>query len=185
MRKTLHISWETVTILLCGALGGCAGGGYEAGTQYEPQPALVEVLHRTGAAPQQVPLTVLASVKGVRQGDARTGTPRAVELRLRFENHGPSHVEFDPGSLELTTGVLRDFPPPRATPPAPIELSPGQSQTVTALFPLPVGLDARSPELDHLRLRWRVNVNGQSVPQTVLFVRDSGTRGMSNDPLAG
>jgi len=185
MRQLVRISSVTLTILLCGALGGCAGRGYEAGMHYEPQPALVEVLHRTGTVPQQVPLTVLASVKGVRPGDAKTGTPPEVELRLRFENHGPAQVEFDPGSLELTTGALRDFPPPRVTPPAPVELSPGQSQTVTALFPLAPGVDARSPAVDHLRLRWRVSVNGQSVPQTVLFVRDSGGPGMSNDPLAG
>ena len=185
MREMVRISSVTLTILLCGALGGCAGGGDQAGTHYEPEPALVEVLHRTGTASQQVPLTVLASVKGVRPGDNKTGTPPAVELRLRFENHGPSHVEFEAGSLELTTGALRDLPPPRVTPPAPVELSPGQSQTVTVLFPLPVGLDARSAELDHLRLRWRVTINGQSVPQTVLFVRDSGAGATSNDPLAG
>ena len=185
MREMVRISSVPLTIVLCGALGGCGGGRYEAGMHYEPQPALVEVLHRTGTAPQQVPLTVLASVKGVRPVDANTGTPPAVELRLRFENHGPSHVEFEPDSLELTTGALRDFPRPRVRPPAPVALSPGQSQTVTVLFPLPAGLDARSAELDHLRLRWRVVVNGQSVPQTALFVRDSGARGMSNDPLSG
>ena len=176
----------TFALLLVGALVGCGAAGSGAGAHYEPQPAMVEVLHRTGSTPQQVPLTVLASVQGIREADAKTRTPPQVQLRLRFENHGPSHVEFDPGSLELMTGALRGFSPPRVTPPAPVQLSAGQSQTVNVSFPLPPGTDVRSPELDHLRLRWTVTINGQSVPQTVLFVRDSGAPpNTTNDPLAG
>ena len=159
-------------LMLMVSMPGCSSQPYEPGVYYEPQPALVEVVYRAAGQPQQVPLTVLASVQGIRRAEAKAGIPQSMEIRLRLENHGPSHVEFDPGSLELTTGALRTFPPARVQQPSPVELSPGQSQTIIADFPLPGGLDTRSPELDHLRLRWRVTINGQPVPQTALFVRE-------------
>lgn len=170
-----------MVLALAAIVGGCRSQRYQPGVYYEPQPALVEVVHRAAGQPQEAPLTVLASVRGIRRADAKAGMPKSVEVRLRLENHGPSQVEFDPASLELTTGALRNFPPPRVRPPAPVDLSPAQSQRITVDFPLPGGLDERSPELDHLRLRWRVTINGQSVPQTALFVREQGD-GYANDP---
>lgn len=176
MRAPFKTRGLTVAAMLASfvALPGCGSGTYEPAAYYEPQPALVEVVYRAAGQAQQVPLTVLASVRGIRRADSKAGTPPSVEVRLRLENHGPSSVEFDPGSLELTSGSLRDFSPPRADPPAPTDLSPAQSRTITAAFPFPPGLDDRSAELDHLRLRWRVTINGQSVPQTALFVREQG-----------
>ena len=178
-----NVCWMALALLMIGA--GCGSQRYEPGVHYEPQPALVEVVHRVGGQPPQVPLTVLASVRGIRPADAKAGMPMSVEVSLRLENHGPSHVEFDPGSLELMTGALRPFAPPRVKPPTPVQLSPGQSITLTADFPFPPGLQENSGELDHLRLRWRVSINGQSVPQAVLFVRDRESSYMANDPLAG
>ena len=170
-----------IVLALAAIAGGCKSQPYEPGVYYEPQPALVEVVHRAAGQPQEAPVTVLASVRGIRRADQKAGILTSAEIRLRLENHGPSHVEFDPGSLELTTGALRNFPPPRVQPPAPVDLSPAQSQKITVDFPLPAGLDERSPELDHLRLRWRVTINGQSVPQTALFAREQGGQ-YSNDP---
>jgi hypothetical protein len=174
MRHLVEISKVTGPLMLVLMVGlpGCTSRPYEPGVYYEPQPALVEVVHHAEGQPQQVPLTVLASVRGIRRADTKAGMPKSVEIRLRLENHGPSHVEFDSSSLELTTGALRNFPAPRVQPPAPVELAPGQSQTITADFPLPGELNERSVELDHLRLRWRVTINGQPVPQTALFVRE-------------
>ena len=168
-------------LMLMVSMPGCRSQPYEPGVYYEPQPALVEVVYRAAGQPEQVPMTALASVRGIRRADEKAGMPESVEVRLRLENHGPSHVEFDPGSPELTTGALRTFPPPRVRPATPVELSPGQSQTVIADFPLPGGLDSRSAELDHLRLRWRVTINGQPVPQTALFVREQSREYSSDD----
>lgn len=184
-RSIRHASWSSV-LLLSVLLGtGCHQGQTTTRMYYEPQPALVEVLNRSAGASQQVPLTVLASVQGVRSANASTGQPATLEVRMRFENHGPATVLFDPGSLQLVTGALRSFPPPRASPPTPVQIPAAQSQTVSAAFPLPAGLSIKSPELDHLRLRWNVTINGQSVPQTALFVRDNESDYASNDPLAG
>jgi hypothetical protein len=184
MRELIGISnfQRALMLMLIMSVPGCKSQPYEPGVYYEPQPALVEVVHRAAGQPQEAPLTVLASVRGIRRADQKVGIPTSAEIRLRLENHGPSHVEFDPGSLELTTGALRNFPPPRVQPPAPVELSPGQNQAITADFPLSGGLDEGSAELDHLRLRWRVTINGQAVPQTVLFVREREGE-YSNDPV--
>jgi hypothetical protein len=179
MKASGHGCWGV--LVLAAITGGCGLQAYESGVYYEPQPALVEVVHHAASQPQLVPLTVLASVRGIRRADPKAGIPESVEVRLRLENHGPSHVEFDPGSLELTTGALRNFPAPRVQPPTPVGLSPGQTQTITGDFPLPGGLDQRSAELDHLRLRWRVTINGQPVPQTALFVRERSREHSTDD----
>lgn len=183
MRDSIEISHVAGALMLMLMLfmPGCRSQLYEPGVYYEPQPALVEVVHRAAGQPQQVPLTVLAAVRGIRRANQKTDMPKSVEVRLRLENHGPSHVELDPGSLELTTGALRNFPAPRVQPPTPIEIAPGQQATLTADFPLPGGLPENSAELDHLRLRWRVTINGQPVPQTALFVRERSDRYAADD----
>jgi hypothetical protein len=114
---------------------------------------------------------VLASILGVRRADPESRTSAAVAARLRLENNGPSHVTFDPNSLELVTGTLQPLPPPQVQPPTTLDLAPGQRQEVTAYFPLPPGADPNRMNLNNLRLRWQVRIDNYTVPQSALFER--------------
>jgi len=97
-------------------LAGCAQSQYVPGYAFYPEPAAVQVAHPTSPQNQQVPLTVLATVVGVRNADANAHVPSSVAVHLRFENNGPSRVLFDPRTLELSNGQLRVFPPPQTDP---------------------------------------------------------------------
>ena len=159
-----------VTLLTAGCTS--TASPYVPGFRYAPEPALVDVF-RKGTTRQSPPLSVMASIIGVRRGGRGADTPQSVEVRLRFENNGPSHVSFDPHSLELVTGTLQAFGPPIVRPPGPLELNGGQSATLTALFPFPPGTGYRTLVLDTLRLRWQVQIDNKPVPQTAYFERAS------------
>lgn len=152
--------------------GGCGSQTYVSGYSFYPQPAVVEVRQRGNSG--QVPMTVLASVLGIRNPDSQRHTPYAVAIRLRLENNGPAQTLFDPGTLELVTGTLRPFPRPQVDPPTTLVLSAGQRQEVTAYFPLPPGTSPDQMNLSNLRLRWQMRVDNYSVPQTALFQRVAG-----------
>jgi hypothetical protein len=69
------------------------------------------------------------------------------------------------------TGTLRPFPPPILEPPQPFELAPGQRRDLVAYFPFPPGTKASQMNLQNLRLRWEVKIDGIPVAQTALFDR--------------
>ena len=152
-------------------LAGCAQSQYVPGYAFYPEPAAVQVAHPTSPQNQQVPLTVLATVAGVRNADANAHVPASVAVHLRFENNGPSRVLFDPRTLELSNGQLRGFPPPQTDPARVLIIAPGQRQEVTAYFPFPPGTSARNWNLNKLRLRWRVDINDYPVLETAYFER--------------
>jgi len=169
--KTLGgVALFALAMLLCNS-AGCAPEPYVSGYQYYPQPAVVDVKQR-GA--NQVPMTVLVTIVGVRNADRDTHRPYAVEVRLRFENNGPASAVFDPGTLDLVTGALQPFPRPQVQPPVQLNLAPGQRAEATALFPLPPGATPGQMDLNNLRVRWQVRVNNYPVPQTALFQRVPG-----------
>jgi len=160
---------------LLGTLGvgaGCAQSNYESSYRYFPQPAVVDVVRRDSN--RQAPLTVLASVLGVRRADAKQDIPASVVVRLRFENNGQSGVTFDPRSLELVTGSLRAFDPPVVRTAGPLELAPSARREVTAYFPFPPHTTAAQMNMRNLRLRWEVRIEGVVVPQSAVFDRTSG-----------
>lgn len=160
-----------VLILAVPLLAGCAQSQYVPGVAFYPQPAAVEVAHPTGPQNQQVPLTVLATVLGIRNADPDAHVPYSVAIRLRFDNNGPSRVVFDPRTLELTNGELRAFPPPQTDPARVVVIQPGARQEVTAYFPFPRGTTAHDWDLKRLRLRWRVDINNYPVLQTAYFAQ--------------
>jgi hypothetical protein len=158
-----------LTALLLLMAPGCATQPFVSGYYFYPQPATVEVYHR--GAGQQTPLTVLASVLGVRRADTKHHIPYSMAVRLRLENNGDATIQFDPHSMELVTGTLRAFRPPLTNPAQPVDLAPGQRRDVTAYFPFPAGTTASQTNLDNLRLRWEVRIDNYSVQQTAMFER--------------
>lgn len=151
------------------ACGGCATSNYEPGYRYFPQPAVVDVIRRDGN--HQSPLTVLATVVGVRRADAKQDIPYSVAVRLRFENVGQSRVSFDPRSLEMVTGTLRPFDPPVVRMQGPPDINPSERREVTAYFPFPPHTTAAGMNMRNLRLRWEVRIEGAAVPQSAVFER--------------
>ncbi len=161
---------------LCGILWiatGCSTEPrtpYVPGFRYAPEPALAVMLKQGTQSPS---LSVMVSVIGIRRGSADNRTPDAMEVRMRFENQGHAAVTFDPHSASLVTGGLQSFDPPDAAPPQPITIAPGQTQSQTLYFPFPPGTLPRTMALDTLRLRWQVQIEGQSYLQTAYFERAS------------
>ncbi|HWE02813.1 MAG TPA: hypothetical protein VG326_10430 [Tepidisphaeraceae bacterium] len=160
-------------LLMSALVGGCAPQSpYLAGYRYAPAPALVDVF-RKGADSQQPPLSVMVSVIGIRRGGSTADAPPAIEVRMRFENNGQAKVSFDPSTLNLVSGTLQPFLQPEVHGPKPLQLAPGQNQTISAFFPFPRGAGPRTMGLDSLRLRWQVQVDNQVIPQTAYFERAS------------
>ena len=149
---------------------GCAPQPYVTGYTFYPQPETIEVAHRAGGA-VQTPATVLVTVLGVRRADPSRQLPYSVAVRLRIENNGPGQVALDPRTLELVTGTLRHFPPPLTRPDRPVLLSPGQRQDIDASFPLPDNAQPGDFNLNHLRLKWRIDIDGHPVAQAAFFDR--------------
>ena len=152
-----------VSLLVLVSAAGCSP--YLDDFRYAPRPAVAEI---RSTSPQQAPaVTAMASVIGVRREDRNEGIPESVEVRLRLENNGAETVVFDVQTLNLTGGQLLPFPPPVVRAPSPITLTPMQSMTLTAFFPLPRSF--HEGDLDSLVLRWIVQVGGQKVSQSVTF----------------
>ena len=170
LRRSARLVVLSLILAALIALTGCESE-YASGYAFYPQPAAVQVVHPTGPQHQLVPLTVLVTILGVRNADARAHVPYSLEVRMRLESNGPDRVLFDPRTLEMTNGALRPFPPPITEPPGIVVLPPGRRQEVTAYFPFPPGTDARNFDLSTLRLRWRVDINDHPVIQTAYFQR--------------
>ena len=154
------------------ALGGCQP--YIEDFEYLPQPAIVELARSTTTQPvaqMKQPLTVYATIVGVRRADPKVHLPPSVEVRLRFDHPGPENVEFDPRSLELLTGELFRFAPPIVEPPRTVSLGSGQSAAVHAYFPFPPGTSYEHVRMGTLLLHWRVRIDGRPVPQSARFHR--------------
>src|ERR1700722_20340014 len=126
-RRVIRLGIVTILISL---IAGCAHSVYVPDYTFAPQPAVVDVVRRDNAGAQ--PLTVLATVFGVRNADESSRLPRSVEVRLRFENNGAASVHFDPNTLDLVTGSLRGFEPPILAPPHVLNLAPGERAAMTA-----------------------------------------------------
>jgi len=144
---------------------GCVHHDYLRGFRYSPEPALVDVF-RKGADNQKPPVSAMVSVVGVRTPDEDAHIPFCVEIRMRFENNGKVPVTFDPHTLQLVAGSLQTFDPPTSRPNEPLQIPPNQVHVITAYFPFPPGHNASSMGIDTLRLRWTIQIDNQTVPQT-------------------
>lgn len=148
-------------------LGGCSQ--YVDDFQYMPRPALAQL---PPASPQQAPpITVQASVIGVRHADSKEGIPTCVEVRMQVENSGAQDVVFDPRTLALTNGELLSFGPPLLRPPQPMTLAPMQSVMLVTYFPFPPGRSYDDTDLESLQLRWLVQIDKHTIGQVVYFRR--------------
>jgi hypothetical protein len=154
--------------MLVSLIGGCAPAIYVPDYTFVPQPAVIDVVSHDKVGGQ--PLTVLATIYGVRYADESRHLPRSIEVRMRVENNGTATVHFDPNTLDLVTGSLRGFEPPALVPPRVLDLAPGERASMTAYFPFPRN-DNGPVDLQNLRLRWQVKIGDEPVPQTALFHR--------------
>ena len=154
--------------LLSFLLVGCAASNRQPAAvyQYVPNPAVVELVREGPQA--QTPLVVLV---GISRDDDNTKSASALHVHMRFENRGSVAVRFDPASLQLVNGSLRPFPPPRVQPPSTIDVAPGQTREIDSTFPRTGATADPSLSTQYLRLRWQVQVQGQTVPQDATFER--------------
>jgi len=168
----LTISAATV-IVLASVLLALAGCGTPATTYlYQPKPAVAAV---RAADDDRLLAQTLASIVGVRYPESDAGPPPAMEVRLRVENFAAGEVRFDPNSLALLTGNLREFGAPRLQPSEEIELASGEASVVDALFPFPAPPEEGSLDLSTLQARWTLDVDGRQVIQSASFDRQQPT----------
>lgn len=155
--------------------GGCVihEPAYVQGYRFAPEPALT-VMRKPGS---QVPaVSMLTSIIGLRYGAPSNNVPPALEIRMRIENTGSQPLTFDPRSAILVNGALQSFDPPEAHTNGPVHVAANQTDIVTLYFPFPPHTYPREMPLDTLRLRWQVELEGQSYLQTAFFERVSGLR---------
>ncbi len=148
-------------------LVGCSP--YMDGYQYVPHPALANIPATQPSLPP--PLSVYASIIGVRYEDAKEQLPDCIEVRFQLNNNGPQTVTFDPHTLTLNDGTMIPLAPPILRPSDSVTLAPLQSTTYNAYFPFAPGHDADSTDLNSLQLRWMVMLDNLGVNQAVLFNR--------------
>lgn len=155
------------TLFLLAFVVGCSP--YMDDFRYVPRPALAEI----PATPPQTapPLSVYASVIGVRYDSPDEQLPACVEVRLQLNNNGPQTVTFDPRTMTLSDGSLSAFSPPILQPSGLVTLAPNQATSYGAFFPFPPGRNSDNTDLNSLQLRWTVQLDGRSMSQTVLFNR--------------
>jgi hypothetical protein len=152
--------------LLC-LMMGCSSSPYVDGYLFMPRPAMADVPGAQPTVPAQV--SAIVSIVGIREADKKLGLPESIEVRLRMDNNGPETVTFDPRSMQLTTGVLVDFPPAIIRSSAPAMLRPGESAFATAYFPFPGGQSYDSFDLQSLQLRWTLLIGNRPVQQVANF----------------
>jgi hypothetical protein len=164
----MQIRCANSLLCMCLIISGCAGQAPRPVPQYRylPAPAIAEVVR--GGANGETPLSVSVWADRVA---ASPDAPSTIEVRMRFDAHGPVGVRFDPNSLELVNGSLEPFPRAAVNPSAVLDLAPGHSADVTARFPFTGLLSNPSADVQYLRLRWQVQIAGEVVPQDVTFSR--------------
>jgi hypothetical protein len=173
MKVRILVCLAAATMII-GANGCAPASPYLSGYRYAPEPALVDVMLK-GNTSQKPPVSVLASVVGIRRTGATTAAPPAVEVRMRFENNGQVPISMDTGTLSLVTGTLipLDAPEVHMQGPKVLQIAPGQPVTFSAFFPFPPTIVPHDPALNSLRLRWQIQIGDQVVPQTAYFERAS------------
>lgn len=152
-----------VAALLVGSVG--CKSIYNDRYKFTPFPA------EARASDNDAAVRTLASVIGVRNPDEKAGVPLSVETRLQVENRGEHPVMLDPRSLRLTSGDLKRFDEPRTTPQDPITIDPGDSATMTALFPFPGDEGMAGVDLSGLNLAWVFVRGAERYPQSATFQR--------------
>lgn len=163
MRRLLQLCG---VVGMLGMVGGCSV--YVDGYRYVPRPGVAEVRAAT-TEPAGVPVTVLATVIGVRREDKKEGIPASVEVRLRVEASGGETVTFDPQTLELSTGTLMGFGRVMVRPAGAVSLGANQSAEFSAYFPFAGGRSWDNTDMSTLQMRWLVVIHGQTVRQVTDF----------------
>jgi hypothetical protein len=163
----VRIAAVILSVFCLMAVIGCSQ--YDEDYQYSPRPVTAQI---PATQPQDPPpVSVMATVVGVRYADEDNHLPQCVEIRMQVDNNGPDSAVFDPMSLELRNSELVRLGPSIVRPSAPITLNPAQSAYLTAYFPFPVGVAYDTMDLNSLQLRWRVQVGPRPVGQVVYFTR--------------
>jgi hypothetical protein len=162
---------RTLAVLFCGLMLMCVVGcsQYDDDYQFTPRPVTAQIPGTQPSSPP--PVTVEATVVGVRYNDDQNHIPPSVEIRMRMDNDSDENVTFDPMSLQLTTAQLVQFPPPIVRPPTPITIGLSQSAYLTIYFPFPAGSSQGNMDLSSLQLKWQLQIGQRPVGQVVNFNR--------------
>ena len=147
----------------------CQGAQYDGRYVYQPRPMAVET-----TPPDRLKngsLRSLATIVGVRRTSRDDELPASVHLRLRMDNATAEVVTFDPRTLSLFAGDVREFPAPVLRPEQTLTLEPGDHATVDAFFPLPGDRIPGNMDLSGLGARWTAEIGGEPVPGSATFTR--------------
>jgi hypothetical protein len=163
--------FRIASVALCSfcllAVIGCSQ--YDDDYHYTPSPVTAEI---PATQPQDPPpVTVMATIVGVRYADEDNHLPQCIEVRMQVENNGPNVVGFDPISMEMRNSELVRLGPPIVRPPDPITLNPSQVAYLTAFFPFPGGVSYDQMDLNSLQLRWGLKIGNKPVGQAAYFSR--------------
>jgi hypothetical protein len=169
------------TLFCLMVLNGCSA--YVGDFAYVPHPALAEI---PPAPPDKSPpVSAFATVIGIHRADRDLDIPLSVEVRFRLENNGTHTIVFDPQSLQLSTGDLVGFDPPIVTPAHMITLAPSDTAVFDAFFPFPPHRSYDNTDLRSLELRWREQIDGSPVSQSIAFRRTYPYHYFYSDPYWG
>jgi hypothetical protein len=165
-------------VLLLAAAAGAASCVPEAGYLYHPAEQATAILAgrpaaRYGIPPESPRGSVRVATFGVRTLESRSGTIRALRVRLTIANNddaGPWEVDADALRVAYGSGDVVGPACVRARPFAArrVEIAPGDEAIVDAWFALPAGAeDAMSvPRFD---LLWRVRTPARDVAERTPF----------------
>jgi hypothetical protein len=150
-------------------LMGCSPSPYVEDYFYVPRPV---VKNMPATHPSEPPtVSAFATVVGIRTADKKQSIPESIEVRLRIDNNGSQAIEFNPRSMQLTSGSLFRFPAPILESAGAVTVSSGESALVAASFPFPEGKSYKNLDLQTLILRWELRIGSKRIWQVANFHR--------------
>jgi hypothetical protein len=155
--RTIHALRAASLCVALGLVSACETSRYYD-SRYVDAPVETEVHSDTVAGSQ---VRALASVLGVARPDEKTGRPRQVEVRMRFENLGTVPAVLAVDRLSLVSADLVPFEKALVEPQGDLAIPAGETRELDAAFPV----SPREPDWSGLNLRFTLTFN--DVPVTV------------------
>jgi hypothetical protein len=165
-KRRMYFVLPGLFLLILGS--GCSQ--YVENYFYVPHPAMVGI---TGGPPQVQPPPPPQSAAPPQPPATQPAGNDLVTAYAMVVGvwRGPENAYFDPKTLSLLDGQLREFPAPVLRPPESIMLAPSQSAEVSAFFPFPAGRSYDTTNLQSLQVRWAIMIQGDRIEQGAEFHR--------------